>query len=677
MAYDGKNSYPERGARFERYKITFGAEPPDTLGSRAVRNLKSCSRDMDALSGERKRLLAAYNAADPKEWAKTLKNVAGRSQVIMSDVSDTVETLMPYLMDMFWGSRNVVSVRPMGPEDEEPARLMEEKINYDLQYGLNGFALIYTFIKDALINKLGVVKYYWVREKTLRKTGFKKLTTNELNSLITSGEYVIDKIVSVIRSTEGKIVEIEDTPDIEVFEGETIEHDVECRKITLVSKPYAENIPPEEFIFDFKARSIEDAFKAHRKKVHKNHLKDVYGLTDEEIKEVLESFWDDPQVIERYRDLGGSLFVSDSRKDEFFYINECYIDDYDSKGRKIPKIVTIFGDRVIRIIDNNNGAGFVVASPILMPHRICGKSVAELAIDIQELRSALVRFTLDNIYFSTSGRLVVNPFRVDMDSVLSSNRPGGVAWTKFDINPQEGIFPMPLSNMPPYVMKMMEYVELMRENRTGVARYVGGIDPQSLNRTATGITTIMNAAQQRIRLIARVFAETGVRDLYRAFVDMNLRFFDRAVSVKLNKNWQIISPEMIDGKFDVIIDVGANSGVKELQFNQKIQMLQIYAQIANMLGPATQTIFTADNLRNILRSMWEDMLYKNVDEYVTPDEVAKQMMQQITGGVNVGQSQGQQWPSGGGGANIGEPPYTGIFSESGEVPERISLAVRS
>jgi hypothetical protein len=263
-----------------------------------------------------------------------------------------------------------------------------------------------------------------------------------------------------------------------------------------------------------------------------------------------------------------------------------------------------------------------------------------------------------------------------MDSVLNSNKPGGVAWTKFDINPQEGVFPMPIANMPAYVMKMMEYIELMRENRTGVARYVGGIDPQSLNRTATGVTAIMNAAQQRIRLIARIFAETGVKELYQAFVDMNIRFFDKPMSIKINKNWEMITPEMIDGKFDIIIDVGANSGVKEQQFNQKIQMIQLYGQIAQMLGPMTQVIFTTDNIRNILRSMWEDMLYKNVDEYVTPDAMAQQMMmamQQPMGGQGVPQP--AQGPGGGGPPNIGQSVNPGVLPGNGGVPQGVPMAM--
>ena len=659
MSYDSKNHYPEIPIVTQRQSAGGSVSDEQKLSDRALNMLRACSKDMQWLETERKKFTQFYNAE------KLGNEIKGRSQVVMSDVSDTVETLLPYLMDMFYGGKNVMSCRPQGPEDEIKSSLMEEKVNFDIQHGLDGFKLLYTFFKDALVHKMGIIKYYWLREKRSRKCTFKDLTNDEFMALITSGSYEIDDVKSRISYHDGRYIDV-DEPDVELFEGETISHNVKCREIIQISKPFAENLPPEEFIFDYKARDLKRAFKAHKKRVHKNYVKSEYNLTDEEVNGAIDEFYDNSSTLERFKDLGGSLFISEERNSAFVYIYECYIDDYDKKGRPVPKIITILGQKNIREAENQDGAGFVVTSPILVPHRVCGKGIAETTIEIQKLRTALVRFVLDTIYFSTSGRTVINPYRIDYDSVITSNRPGGVAVTKFDINPAEGIYPMPVASMPPYVMKMMEYVEMMRENRTGVARYVGGIDPNSLNRTATGITTIMNAAQQRIKLIARIFAETGVRDLYQAFVDMNIRFFDMGQSMKINKEWVTIQPADIDGKFDVIIDIGANSGIKEQKFQQKMQMLQTYGMMGKMMPPEMlMTIFTMENVRNIIRSMWEDLDFKNVDEFVAPEGTQPMMP---PGGMNGGAAGQNQAQGGGVPPGAGQPPNQGVLQGLGGVP---------
>lgn len=587
-----------------------------TLEDRVLQALNDCRLYMSHFNSECKRFLAAYDTDRPESWAKYLRDIKGRSRILMSDVQDVVETVIPYLMDMFYGGQNVVTCRALNPEDEQKARLMEEKVNYDIQQGINGFKLLYTFFKDALINKMGIIKYYWLKEKQYKKVNFKNLTPVELSALIANSRYEIQKIKSHVKYQDS-IVEVEsfyESADADVT------YDVTAVEIIDISKPVAENVPPEEFIFDFREKDIRNAFKAHKKKIHKNKLKAEYGLKDEEIEDVITRFWDDTGIIaQRYKDLGGGLFVSDNRKSPFVYIYECYIDDYDDAGTIVPKICTMFGDKIIRVAENNGNAGFVVASPIIVPHRICGKGLAELTIEIQELNSALMRFVMDTIYFNTSGRFIINPYRIDVDSFLNSNKPGGVALTKHDVNPADAIWAMPLSAMPVYVLRMIEYIQMIRENRTGIARYVGGIDPKSLNRTATGIVSIMTAAQQRIKLIGKVFAETGVRELYQAFVDMNIKFYDTEQKIKLGNDWVTIKPEDIDGDFKIIIDIGSSTGVREHKFNQKLQMLQIYGQIAKILGPSTTMVFTIDNLKKIIKSMWEDLGYKESDEFIAQD----------------------------------------------------------
>jgi hypothetical protein len=134
----------------------------------------------------------------------------------------------------------------------------------------------------------------------------------------------------------------------------------------------------------------------------------------------------------------------------------------------------------------------------------------------------------------------------------------------------------------------------------------------------------MGAAQQRIELIARIFAETGVKDLMQAFVDMNLEYFDAETNIRINDEWVNINPEMLDGKYDISIDVGVGTGSNEIKINQMMQMLQTGAPLAQF------GVATPENLYNHMASIYELMGFKNVDKYVTnPAQAGQQLPPEI------------------------------------------------
>ncbi|MHC4616415.1 MAG: portal protein [Planctomycetota bacterium] len=660
MAYDGNNAYPDKPKVPSRQQVgkQVSEEKGESLKRRALRALSACRKDMDTLQREREKFLQYYMAQEIGN------EVEGHSKVVMSDVSDTIESLMPDMMRIFYGGKGVLQVGPVGPEDEIKAKLMEEKVNFDIQKQNDGFRLIHTFVKDSLLHKLGVIKYSWKRKTVWRKRRYKGLTDGELAALTARPDMQIDSMITYVADSKGKKKKVSKKPMLADVWGKEVTYDVSVREVReRISKPNFENLPPEEFIFNLMGRSIETMFCAHKKKVHRNALK-KYGLSSEDVKNEIERVESEGLVLERFKDLGGATFVTDDKEGPFVFIYECYMNDYDKDGETIPKKVVIFADRVLTEEENSYGKPpFVVASPILMPHRLCGRSYAELLIEIQQLRTALVRYILDNIYYQNNAMRVVNPYRVDLDSLLNGNRPGGVALTKYDIDPDKALFNIPIEPIPPHVLKMLEYVEgPIRENRTGVTRYSQGMDASSLNDTATGVTQIMSASAKRTELLARVLAETGMKDLYNACVQLNIDYFDADVNLKINDEWQMIRPEDIDGRFDVTVEVGSSTGTKDMQYQQKVQMLNIYGMIAGVLGPQTVEIFNAGNIKNMIRNMWEDLGVRNTDLYVAPDQTGGaggQLPAEAAGGLIAGGAPGGVPAPGGGGGGAIDPSALG------------------
>jgi hypothetical protein len=95
------------------------------------------------------------------DMSKDMPAAEGRSQAVSTDVADTIEGLMPSLMDIFCGSDEVVRFEPVGPEDEEAAQQETDYVNHVFMQQNPGFMVLYSFIKDALLQKNGIVKVWW------------------------------------------------------------------------------------------------------------------------------------------------------------------------------------------------------------------------------------------------------------------------------------------------------------------------------------------------------------------------------------------------------------------------------------------------------------------------------------------------------------------------------------
>lgn len=582
----------------------------------AIDRLRSCKTDMDTLRSWRAQTFKKYMG---EKYGNEEK---GRSQVVMTDISDTVEWIMPALMRIFHGGQDVVQLRPQGPEDEANCKLMEEKLNFDFLKQNKGFLITHNWFKDALLYKAGVVKYHWQKAESHQKKKYKGLTQGEYENLENDDEFIVDEVTPKLVRTEWVFDGFQDVPN------DVYEYDVKGRQIITVSKPIIEVLPPEECIFDLKAKDIPSSkIFAHRKVVTKDDFK-KYNKDEKDIGAEIANGMNDPEYIARFDDLGGVQFISPDQNGEEFYLYECYVDDRDDAGEKVPKKVTIAGDETLDIEDNTYDRPPVcVISPIVIQHRIMGRSISELVEDIQLLRTALMRYILDNIYFQNNGMKVVNPYRINVDDLINGNRPGGIIRTTEDVDPSTAIFPVPIAPLPQHVMSIVEYIDGIRENKTGVTKYNQGMDSGSLNKTASGISQIMTASQQRLELIARIFAETGYQDLMRALVDMNIKFFDREQFVKVNDDWVSINPDMISGYYDVIIDVGIGTGNKEMVFNQLTNMLNTYTGVmGKMVQPGMPQIVGPQNIYNILKEMWQIQGFKNVDRFVTdPNTAAMQM----------------------------------------------------
>lgn len=619
----------------------------DELKDHAIQYLAAYQSDMEQLQSDREKWIKYYYQDD-----SVYDNPESRSRVVASDVHDTIESLLPQLMDIFWGGADVIQCSPQGAEDEQAAKAMEMLINHQMQRDIDGYKVIHDWIKDSLLQKVSFVKWGWEETEEINDREFEDLTELELRALMEREDITVENVVH--KSKQAAVIDetgMTVTPEV-------MEFDVYAKERKEISRPWVEFCPADEIVFDVRAKNVKDmSFIAHKKRVHKTYLT-KYGVNIKDVGSVGDDWRNDSLVWEKFKDLGGTVFWQDPSNDDMVFIYECFLCDYKKNGTKLHKKVTIFGNQVLEIEDNvYKRPPFCALSPILMPGRLVGRGEAELSTDFQDINTALTRSILDNCYYDILGVRVVNPFRIDPNTLLEGNRPGGVVLTKDDIDPSRAIHELRPNQLPPHIFQMLQYQETRKETKTGINKYSTGSDSREINRTATGVSILTNNAQMRAKQIARNFAETGIKDLFTCLMKMNLEFLDKSVAVRLDKRWEIIDRTKIDGQYDIIIDVGIGTGQKDIKVQQMLQMLNISAPLVQM------GVVTPLNIQEMLRTVYDLWGYKNNDKYVNTEltEMPTMPMGGIGNapppqGISTGQQPGNgPMAQGGGGAPSFQP----------------------
>jgi hypothetical protein len=555
--------------------------------------------------------------------------IDGRSQVVSTDVADTVETILPNLLKIFTSSDQTVKCEPVKAEDVALAEQATNYINYIFNKDNDGFSILYTWFKDALIEKNGIVKVYWDESEKVEQETYENLNEQEYQILVDNDDvevveeesFVDEKAkeqleqIKALAEAQGQVMEEIPTPKL---------YNCVIKRTSSSGKVKIENIPPEEFLIQRSAKSIEDAnFVAH--KVLKTRSELIEMGFDKDVVEDLptsNTVLLNDERLTRYADVDESPFndaPDESTQDIEIY--ECYVKvDMDGDGIAELRKVTVAGSGGYTILENMpcDFIPFCSLTPIPMPHRFYGRSVSELVEDVQLVKSTVMRQLLDNMYLTNNNRVAIMDGMVNLDDLLTS-RPGGVVRTKQP--PSQVMLPMQNQTISQQAFPLLEYLDTVRETRTGVTRYSQGLEADSLNKTATGVNTLMSQSQMRMELIARVFAETGIKDLFRRIFELTVKYQNKERIVELNNQFVPVSPTEWKNRYNISITVGLGAGSKDQQIIMLNNILQKQLQAFQLQGNKEYPMVTLKNIYNSLAKIIEEAGLKNVENYfVNPDQ---------------------------------------------------------
>jgi len=543
--------------------------------------------------------------------------VEGNSKVVAMEVRDTVSAMLPSLMKVFFSSENVVEFVPRGPEDVKSAQQATDYVNYIFQNDNSGFLTAYAIFKDALVRKCGIAKFYWTDDEKVQIDDYTGLDEQTLQMVMQEPDAQVKIVVSY------------PDPDIDEMQMTTIDpmtgqpvampapmlHDVQVKRVTKDGRITVMAVPPEELLLDRRARSFDDAtIIAHRQMATVADLL-AMGYDQDEIDENISS--SDLDSNEEYlaRQPLSTTFgenASNPMMQRVLYIEAYSRVDYDGDGLPELRKVCCMGSgyKVVR----NLPASYIPFADFPCdpePHTspLEAMSIFDITHDLQEIKSEILRNTLDSLAQSIHPRTAIVEGQVNIDDVLN-NETGAIIRMRAPGMVQAMSTPF----VGQAAFPMLEYMDQIREDRTGMSKAAMGLNADALqSSTKAAVAATVSASQSRIELTARILAE-GMKKLFKGILFLVVTHQDKARIVRMRNEFVTIDPSHWESNMDTNINIGLGNGDTNERLQGLMMIMAKQEQILQQLGTQNPLV-TPQQFSNTLRKIVELSGFKDASSY--------------------------------------------------------------
>lgn len=516
----------------------------------------------------------------------------GRSQVVSRDLSETVDWIMPALMKIFLQSGNIAEFTPEGQEDEEVALQESDYTNQVIMKDNPGFLVIHDFCKDALLLKNGYVKHWWDESEKISESEYEGLSEDELVGLMMQLEADGAEVEVKAQDERQELIPGPDgnTQAVPVF-------DVRLRINRKTGRVRIEAAPPEEIRVSKRCRGSlqESDFVEHVTRKTRSDLIEmgmgknfVYSLPayNEGNTDEIEVSRD--SVTDESDDFVGTAL--DRSMDEIAYCEAYLRVDWDDDGiAELRRVVTV-ADQIPPGAQWNEQVDCVAITggvPKRVPHRHVGESLDDELNDLQRIKTVLTRQMLDNVYLTNNQQWLVNE-RVNLPDFMRS-LPGGVKRVSGEADVGGAAVAIQTTPILNQILPAIDYIDGVKESRTGINKTTTGLDPDVLKQSTKGaFLENMNRASQKVEMIARMLAETGIKDLVLRVHELLLKHQDKPRTVQLRGKFVSVNPQEWKERTDLTVKVGLGAGNEE-EKREKLMLLsglQDKMDQRGMVGPS-------------------------------------------------------------------------------------------
>lgn len=548
------------------------------------------------------RRLDVYRA-DKEHYKEKFPRLSEMNNWVSRDVKTTLDWIMPSLLEAFTGSDDPVDIVGVNVNDDDNARKIQQLVSYFVTRRNNYFLFMHNLLRDGLEVNMGCAKIYWKREDE-RETKEVLADAQTMQMLLQAAQMGQVEIQSAVPVTPiGDLLHV-------VYDEIRLK----------INQPVLENMSPSELRFTHEARELHEAkFVAQRKVVFGDYLKrmeaqGMYANVDAAMAKASSGETRRTQFELRHdengNDVTGKLSDGDDASKEF-ELYEAYLRvDYNNDGIYENVIVHAVGDTPLKIQDNAyEMPPFFVFSPEPDAYAIFGEdSIADTLEQLQDLKTALIRQMVIAVAKNNAPQKFVDESNVDMDALYEGMEYVPV---KNGVAPQQAMFQPPPIQIDGSAMSLVQYAQNEIESQSGSTRYNQGLDSSSLNHTATGIAAIMGASDKKVKLIARLAAETAWIPMVKFIILLCQKFVDDGQVVRLSDQNMTIRREELSIDYDLMVNVGRGASTKEAQIQYLMVLIsQLYPKL-EMIG-----VVNASSWYNIAKELLEAMGIRSTEKYL-------------------------------------------------------------
>lgn len=517
-----------------------------------------------------------------------MPHLENRSKAVSTDVADAVETALPDLIEIFTAGDDVLAFTPNSADDEAQAEQETDYVKNVIFQQNPGFEILYDLIKDALEVKTGVAMAWWEdREPQVERFEGK-----------TAPEVMAASQTATI--TEVKQEPLDDAAQLPTFSFTA------TKKVA--GRLRIRTIPPEDFTIARDAvRLCDTTYCAFRSRPRAIEL--IERGVPREIVDDLPAYgttYDETQQLARdtageHADQRSVTGFHDLRQVEI--VTHFIKLDVDGSGPKLWECTTGNAENVLIEKRRAPRVSMAAITPYRVPHRFYGLSLADKLLEIQRQKTALKRMLLDSGYFALNQRMEVGLDKANQWTIadLVRNEPMAPVRSKTG----DAVRPLTAGPLNFNVLEAIEASSVEAEQRTGIVRNAQGLAPDTLHATAHGALALIQAAQKRLRLMARVFAEGGIKDLYLICHAILREHADVPEIVRLRGKWVPVSPTTWDERTDMTINVGAGAAGKEQEVAVLTSIGALQEKIVQAQGGIQGPLVTAQNIYNLASKIAE------------------------------------------------------------------------
>lgn len=535
----------------------------------------------------------------------------GRSQVILTEVRDAVDGMLPSLLRVMFGAEHAVEFVPTRADNVEQAAQKTDYVRYVFEEDNAGFLKALEVLKDGLVRKIGIFKWAWDTSVSVRAYRMEGVSKAQLDQIAADDTIDMKHIAERIDPEVGTV------------------YDVDLTKTRDEGRAVIWAVPPEELLYNRTARTLDDALLLfHRTEKTRGELL-AMGISEKDLDAhggagTSLALASNAEAIARTdASFNGKTMGSGIQRDpemgkgndKILYSDGVMRVDYDGDGIPELRRVCCIGPQFypVKHYPADDSMGFAIFTPYPEPHTLVGGSVADRTMDVQKINSSLLRGTLDSLSASIFPRTVALEGGANMADIMNT-----AIGAPIRERVQNAVRILETPFVGKEALPILGFMQEVVERRTGRNKGTAGLDADALQSTGKeAVGAVLTGSQEQLEMLARVFAEMTLKPLFAGLGRLLQTKQPRERVVRLRGQWVEVDPRSWNANMDVTVNVGLGTTFTDKKIATLMAVAADQEHLLQQFG-LSGPLVSLPMFRNTRAKILSLQGLKDVDSYYKP-----------------------------------------------------------